>query len=103
MEPEFQFIVAVVGIAAGTGLTIFVVHTLVSFVKFLIMNRKGGSVPGGAVSKAEFEEMKGRLERRIQTLEAIVIDEEPMKRVSAYDEELPQPAGAGLRNKLKNR
>lgn len=103
MEPEFQFIIAVVGIAAGTGLTIFVIHTLVGFVKFLITNRKGGSVPAGAVTKAEFEEMKGRLERRIQTLEAIVIDEEPAKRLSAYDDELPEPTGSGLRNKLKTR
>jgi hypothetical protein len=103
MDPEFQFIIAVVGIAAGTGLTIFVIHTLVGFVKFLISNRKGGSVPAGAVTKAEFDELKARLERRMQTLEAIVIDEEPAKLKSAYDEELPEAMGTGLRNKLKNR
>lgn len=102
MDPERQFILAIVGMVAGTGITIFLISTIVGFIKFLISNRKGGS-NANQVSRQEFDEMKGRLERRIQTIEAIVIDEEPRKIRDAYDEEKPEPLAGSLRNTLKSR
>ncbi len=100
---ELEFIIPIVAIVAGTGLAIFLVHTLVGFVKFLMGNR---TTKAGAdhVTKQEFHEMRGRLERRMQTLEAIMIDEErgQPKQIELDADSYEAPA-SGLKNKLKTR
>jgi hypothetical protein len=100
---EQEFVIALVAIVAGTGITIFLLHTIVSFVKFLIGSRSTKS-SGELVTKQEFEEMRGRLERRMQTLEAIVIDEEHAQRKQIeLDPDSYEAPASGLKNKLKTR
>lgn len=99
-----EFVIAAISIVAGTSLTIFIFHNLFSFAKLLIANKKGVRGDGTTVTKAELDELRGRLERRIQTLEAIVIDEQP-SRLSLSEsnpEDYVSPA-SGLKNKLKTR
>ncbi len=100
---EEEFVIALVAIVAGTGITIFLVHSIVGFVKFLFGNRATKS-SADHVTKQEFEEMRGRLERRMQTLEAIVIDEESShsKQIELDPDNYEAPA-SGLKNKLKTR
>lgn len=100
---EQEFVLAIIGICAGTSITIYLLHTLASFVKFLFGNR-ATKASANLVTKQEFEEMRGRLERRIQTLEAIVIDEEPaqVKQIE-FDPDSYEAPASGLKNKLKTR
>jgi len=100
---EQEFIIAIVAIVAGTGITIFLVHSIVSFVKALFGNR-ATKASADHVTKKEFDELRGRLERRIQTLEAIMIDEEPTKnRQIELDADKYEAPESGLKNKLKTR
>ena len=56
---EQEFIIAIVAIVAGTGITIFILHSIVSFVKFLFGNR-ATKASTDHVTEQEFEEMRGR-------------------------------------------
>jgi hypothetical protein len=99
-----EFVIAAISIVAGTGFAIFLLHNLFSFARFLVSNKKGVKGDGTTVTKAELDEVRGRLERRIQTLEAIIIDEQP-SRLSLPEtdpEDYASPA-SGLKNKLKTR
>lgn len=100
---EQEFVLALVAIVAGTGITIFILHSIVSFVKLLFGNRATKANPDH-VTKQELEEMRGRLERRMQTLEAIVIDEDPaqLKQID-FDPDSYEAPASGLKNKLKTR
>ncbi len=99
-----EFVIAAIAIVAGTSFTIFLFHNLFSFARFLVSNRKGVKGDGTTVTKAELDELRGRLERRIQTLEAIVIDEQPARLVGHETEpdDYAYPT-SGLKNKLKTR
>lgn len=101
---EQEFYIGLVAIVSGTGFTIFLFHSLFSFAKFLVNSRRGQKADEGMVSKAELDEMRGRLERRIQTLEAIMIDEQS-SRISLPESDLDEYAApaSGLKNKLKTR
>lgn len=99
-----EFMIAAIAIIAGTGFTIFLFHNLFSFARFLVSNRKGVKGDGTTVTKAELEELRGRLERRIQTLEAIVIDEQPSRiALPESDPDDYTAPSSGLKNKLKTR
>ena len=99
-----EFVVVAIAILAGTGFTIFLFHNLFSFARFLVSNRKGVKGDGSTVTKADLDELRGRLERRIQTLEAIVIDEQPSRiSLPESDPEDYTAPSSGLKNKLKTR
>jgi hypothetical protein len=99
-----EFVVAAIAILAGTGFTIFLFHNLFSFARFLVSNRKGVKGDGSTVTKADLDELRGRLERRIQTLEAIVIDEQPSRiSLPESDPDDYTAPSSGLKNKLKTR
>lgn len=100
---EQEFVIALVAIVAGTGLTFFILHSIVSFAKLMFGNR-ATKASAELVTKQEFEEMRGRLERRMQTLEAIVIDEEHEQRKQIeLDPDSYEAPASGLKNKLKTR
>jgi hypothetical protein len=99
-----EFALAAVAIIAGTGFTIFLFHNLFAFARFLVANKKGVKGDETTVTKAEIEELRGRLERRIQTLEAIVIDEQPSRfLLPESDLEDDAASSSRLKNKLKTR
>lgn len=99
-----EFVIAAIAIVAGTSFTIFLFHNLFSFARFLVSNRKGVKADGTTVTKAELDELRGRLERRIQTLEAIVIEERPSRlSLPENDPDDYSAPASGLKNKLKTR
>lgn len=98
-----EFMIAAIAIVAGTGFTIFLFHNLFSFARFLVSSRKGVKGDGTTVTKAELEEVRGRLERRIQTLEAMMIEEEPSRLSLPESDPEDYTWSSGLKNKLKTR
>ncbi len=100
---ELEYVIVIIAIIAGTSAFMLVMTGIYKLISKYVDSRTGARLMEGAVSRAEFLDVKGKLERRIQTLEAIVIDESPeAKALPAADEE-EMEAASGLRNRLKTR
>jgi hypothetical protein len=75
MGPE-EFMVAAIAIVGGLALSFFFFAGIFKIVRTWIESRGKANLPVDAVSMKEFIEYKLKTEKRIQTLEAIVVDQD---------------------------
>ena len=72
-----EFVLAVLAIGGGIGLTAYIFGSIFKLIRTSIEARHNrGKVSGDVVSMKEFIEYKLKAEKRIQTLEAIVVDQD---------------------------
>jgi len=72
-----EFILAALAIVGGVGLTAYIFGSIFKLIRTGIeMRHRGKDVSGDAVSMKDFIEYKLKVEKRIQTLEAIVVDQD---------------------------
>ena len=94
-------LIPVFGIIFGTTMIMFVFAKIIGLIKFSIESRQKNKSGEGSVSKIEFNAVRSSLERRIQTLESIVIDENNSDTIQ-FPEESEEDSGGRLKNKLKS-
>ena len=74
-----EFLIAALGIVGGVGLTAFIFGSIFKLIRTgMELRHRGKDVSGDAVSMKDFIEYKLKVEKRIQTLEAIVVDQDLM-------------------------
>lgn len=72
-----EFLIAALGIVGGVGLTAFIFGSIFKLIRTgMELRHRGKDVSGDVVSMKEFIEYKLKVEKRIQTLEAIVVDQD---------------------------
>lgn len=72
-----EFLIAALGIVGGVGLTAFIFGSIFKLIRTgMELRHRGKDVSGDAVSMKDFIEYKLKVEKRIQTLEAIVVDQD---------------------------
>ena len=72
-----EFLLAVLAIGGGIGLTAFIFGSIFKLIRTSIEAKYNrGKESGDVVSMKEFIEYKLKAEKRIQTLEAIVVDQD---------------------------
>lgn len=72
-----EFIIVALGIVGGVGLTAFIFGSIFKLIRTgMELRHRGKEVAGDSVSMKEFIEYKLKVEKRIQTLEAIVVDQD---------------------------
>ncbi|HAC16597.1 MAG TPA: hypothetical protein DCE78_11745 [Bacteroidetes bacterium] len=72
-----EFVLAVLAIGGGIFLTAYIFGSIFKLIRMGIESKNSsGKVSGDVVSMKEFIEYKLRAEKRIQTLEAIVVDQD---------------------------
>jgi hypothetical protein len=107
MGPNEVFI-ALVAIVGGLAFSTFFVWVIYKLIRTSIESRRDKSLGTDVVSMKDFIEYKLKTERRIQTLEAIVVDQDliDMKKLESQreksDEQAEEFSGKGLQNRLKN-
>lgn len=76
---EFQeFVLAIVGIVGGTGVVGYTVAKITGLIKMGMQNRherKMGNTQNARLQQ-EFQEFKKRTNRRLENLEAVIVDED---------------------------
>jgi hypothetical protein len=75
---EFELIIAIVAVGGGIALTGFIFHGIFSLIRMGIesRSRNKAEASGEVVSVKEFREFKNRMEKRVQTLEAVIASED---------------------------
>lgn len=72
-----EFILAALAIAGGVGLTAFIFGSIFKLIRTAMeLRHRGKDTNSDAVSMKDFIEYKLKVEKRIQTLEAIVVDQD---------------------------
>jgi hypothetical protein len=72
-----EFIIAALAIVGGLSLTAFIFGSIFKLIRTSIeAKHRGKEGVGDLVSKKEFIDYKLKVEKRIQTLEAIVVDQD---------------------------
>lgn len=76
MEPG-EVIIALVSVVGGLAFAGFLFHGFFSLIRYWMDSRSRNKLAeNGVVSRDEFTQYKVRVEKRLQTLEALVIDED---------------------------
>jgi len=76
MEPG-EVIIALVSVVGGLAFAGFLFHGVFSLIRYWIDTRSRNKLSeNGVVSRDEFTQYKVRVEKRLQTLEALVTDED---------------------------
>lgn len=72
-----EFILAALAIVGGVGLTAYIFGSIFKLIRTGIeLRHRGKDISGDAVNMKDFIEYKLKVEKRIQTLEAIVVDQD---------------------------
>lgn len=100
-----EVMVAVVAIVGGLLFSFFFFASLFKVVRTWIESRNKANLPVDAVSMKEFIEYKLKTEKRIQTLEAIVVDQDliDLKKLDAgnREDEFNDEQEKVLKNRLR--
>lgn len=103
-----EVFIAFTAIISGLAFSAFFVWVIYKLIRTSIESRRDKSIDSDVVNMKEFIEYKLKTERRIQTLEAIVVDQDliDMKKLENQREKSGQQAeeftGKVLQNRLKN-
>jgi hypothetical protein len=105
-----EFILAALAIVGGVGLTAFIFGSIFKLIRTGIeLKHRGKEVSGDVVNMKEFIEYKLKVEKRIQTLEAIVVDQDliDQKKLQANQnmidvDPLDEDSDKRLRNRLRH-
>ena len=71
-----EFVIAAIAILGGIGLTAYIFGSIFKLIRTAIESRGKKELPSDVVSMKEFIEYKLKVAKRIQTLEAIVVDQD---------------------------
>ena len=104
-----EFVLAVLAIGGGIFLTAYIFGNIFKLIRTGIESKGNkGQVSGDAVNMKEFIEYKLKVEKRIQTLEAIVVDQDliDQRKLDAHNktidvEPLEEENDKFLRNRLR--
>lgn len=98
-------LVAIIAIVFGTSLTGLLFYKIINFIQFLIDRKRSGSHPDELKQRlSELEHNNHRMEKRIQNLETILVDNDMGMPNESKTPEKEQPAEDGvMQNKLRNR
>lgn len=104
-----EFILAALAIVGGIGLTGYIFGSIFKLIRTGIESRHNkGQTPANAVSMKDFIEYKLKVEKRIQTLEAIVVDQDliDQRKLDAHNktivvEPIEEENDKVLRNRLR--
>lgn len=111
MSNELEIILPLVAVVLGVGLTAFIFGGIFKLIRTAIESRSKSNLPDNVVSMKDFIEYKLKVEKRIQTLEALLVDQDLIdkKKLEARKDRLDigtefeaDAEGANLRNRLKN-
>jgi hypothetical protein len=75
---ELELLIPIFAIAGGIALTGFIFHGIFSLIRMAIESRSRNKITasGEVVTAREFQEFKNRMEKRVQTLEAVIANED---------------------------
>lgn len=97
-------LVAFVAIIFGTGLTGYIFYLIYKFFELLVNRKKGTELPSDIKSKlSELESNNLRMEKRIQNLETIVVDNDLESPQKSFGRSPDQSESGKLKNKLSNK
>lgn len=104
-----EFLIAALAIVGGLGLTAYIFGSIFKLIRTSIeAKHRGKEVSGDVVSMKDFIEYKLKVEKRIQTLEAIVVDQDLMdqKKLQANQnlidvDPIEEESDKRLRNRLR--
>lgn len=108
MQPP-EFILAIIAIVGGLWLTGYIFGNIFKLIRTSIESRNSKNLSGEAVSMKEFIEYKLKVEKRIQVLEAIAVDQDMIDQKKLRDSgemievDPSEEEEKGLRNSLRQR
>lgn len=106
-----EFLIAAIAIVGGIWLTAYIFGNIFKLIRTGIESRSKSGLPSDVVSMKEFIEYKLKVEKRIQTLEAIVVDQDLVDQrklretgnMIDVDKDEADVDVKGLRNSLRDR